>query len=356
VILPDLAREPGRGSGTSVPLHTAVGPDGTEILGMRVGRAQNSARVWYDLDHRRHEKAEEVRVLYVALTRAEDRLVLIDGPSRSKGSWQRALEPWGYDAKNPPADGALLADGKVVFRVCEPPARPRRSEPDAPEASARAADAYEAAVASLRAAARPLLAAPSALETKEAGPVTPGPGPARSRDTGQAVGEALHRLMEHWDGGAPDRLGERLDATCLAVARARGADAAAVAREAREVLDAFLASDLPERFSRIERLGHEVALLVHDDETDRSYRGSIDLLYRDETSAVVVADYKTDRETEPQALGRRYRPQLAVYAEAVRRALDLPALPRMELWLLRTGSVVPLSAADEAPMPPGDGE
>jgi ATP-dependent exoDNAse (exonuclease V) beta subunit len=63
----------------------------------------------------------------------------------------------------------------------------------------------------------------------------------------------------------------------------------------------------------------------------------------------VVADYKTDR-IEAGALAEaaeRYRSQGQVYTRAVQRALDLPALPRFELWFLHPGTVVPVAPGRE---------
>ena len=44
--------------------------------------------------------AEETRVLYVALTRARDRLIVIAGAGKGRSRWVEALEPWGYSATN----------------------------------------------------------------------------------------------------------------------------------------------------------------------------------------------------------------------------------------------------------------
>ena len=83
-------------------------------------------------------------------------------------------------------------------------------------------------------------------------------------------------------------------------------------------------------------------LLVRPDEQGPVFRGSIDLLYRDDKGEIVVADYKTDAETDEDDLRRSYGRQLTVYADAVQRALELAERPRMELWLLRSGRVVTL--------------
>ena len=111
-------------------------------------------------------------------------------------------------------------------------------------------------------------------------------------------------------------------------------------------LDAFLASDLPDRLARLERLGAEVPILLRDDATGCVRRGRIDLIYAGADGRVVVADFKTDRVTDDEALRGRYGAQLGVYAEAVRRGLDLDEQPLVELWLLRAGRIVPIDPAD----------
>jgi ATP-dependent exoDNAse (exonuclease V) beta subunit len=78
--------------------------------------------------------------------------------------------------------------------------------------------------------------------------------------------------------------------------------------------------------------------------------GAIDLLVRDpeEPSAFRVIDYKTDilaSAVEREARARAYAAQGQIYAEAVRGALDLPVLPRFELWFLASGEVIELASA-----------
>ncbi len=90
---------------------------------------------------------------------------------------------------------------------------------------------------------------------------------------------------------------------------------------------------------------------MRQESTGQTLRGSIDLLYKDANGQVVVADYKTDRETDPSELRRSYGAQLEVYADAAGKALELERRPRMELWLLRSGQVLPL---DATPGPDGD--
>jgi ATP-dependent helicase/nuclease subunit A len=118
-------------------------------------------------------------------------------------------------------------------------------------------------------------------------------------------------------------------------------DRKSLEREAGEVLEAFLRSSLVERFREVEILDRELPLILAG-EDGRLYRGYIDMLYRDPAGELVVADFKTDRDSDPNRLRETYAAQLDAYGRAVQLALGLPAPPRVELWHLRSGGVIPL--------------
>ena len=94
-----------------------------------------------------------------------------------------------------------------------------------------------------------------------------------------------------------------------------------------------------------------VPLLLPGGEGEPDWRGSIDLVYRGDDGAPVVADFKTDRDGDAETLVERYGPQLAVYARAVESALGLRAAPRAEIWHLPSGTriEVPVSRLLENP-------
>jgi ATP-dependent exoDNAse (exonuclease V) beta subunit len=260
----------------------------------------------------------------------------------------RALAAWGYDPAAPPEDGAGIAGGLVRHRRI-PIETARHDEPAPVEGREPAAiAAYEAAVAALRAGSRAPLRAPSGLDAEGEQPGT-GEDAAdarirpRSRDLARAAGIALHRALRTWDGE---------DEAALRAGVARGAREAALAEdvaldelapEAAGILEAFLRSPLADLFHRVEKLGREVPLLLAGTTpADPVWRGSLDLLYRDADGRLVVADYKTDREDDPDELARRYGGRLGIYVQAVARALEPPRPPRAELWMLRTGRRVEL--------------
>jgi len=169
IFLPDLARQEGRSTddATARVVHPDGGPAALAVHaavtrpGFTTNGPVNAARVWLDVENEQHSRAEEVRVLYVALTRARERLVVLAGPSRGEAPWLKALEPWGYDAKNPPRDAELLCDGQVLHRIPLQGPRLRLGRPRSVSESARCAERYEAAVRTLRQASRPQFETPS---------------------------------------------------------------------------------------------------------------------------------------------------------------------------------------------------
>ena len=311
----------------------AVRAGGAEAIGVSGPAIVNAASLLASLEDKRHEAAEDLRLLYVALTRARDRLVVFGGGRRA-GAWTRALAPWGYDPAADHADGAALAGGLVVHRILDAaaPARaaPREAAVGAPEALA----AYERACA-LAVESGVAFRSPSWFEDR---------GVEMPRETqrspldapmARAVGSAVHARLERFDGDAGALLAD-LPAVAAGPAEEAGVDVNDVIREAAEILSAFAASPLAGRLAGLAIVGREVPVLLREDE--RSFwRGTIDLLYRDADGTLVVADYKTDRELA--GAFARHREQLRVYVEAVRRAAPGIAV-RSELWMLRHGTVV----------------
>jgi ATP-dependent helicase/nuclease subunit A len=342
VFLADLARGRGGGRSETVELSTVPTGDGGSLAAVRAGRVRGSAWAWLQEENRRHDEAEEARVLYVALTRARDRLVLVVGPSGGGGGWIEALSPWGYRQDAPPDDDEELCDGQVLHRVVAPRGKAERVAPEAPLVADEVVRAHAAAVRAIHDAASPPFVSPSGLELspEDERPVEPESGTApagpRSRDLARATGILVHRLLEGWDRTTPERLREELRPLALSVAAEEGVDPTALEAESREIADRFLESELGQSLRKLDIVDRELPLLYAPDDGP-AYRGVIDLLYRDPDGSLVVADYKTDREEDDEALRRDYAPQLRIYAEAVRAALGLDAAPRAELWHLRTG-------------------
>ncbi len=258
---------------------------------------KNGAALAASLDDARHEQAEDVRLLYVALTRARDRLIVFGGGSR-KTAWTEALSVWTAGVTH-----RTIAE-TVTAR------RPGTAPPiGAPDAVAR----FEEAAASVVALAAP---------------------PFRSASDAGQGGEPAFAI----EGALEPALARAVGAIVHArLAGVKIPEAGEARQEAERVLAAFEASRLAARLASLDILGREVPLLLDEDQA--RWRGAIDLLYRDSRGVIVVADYKTDASDDGAAA--RHGEQLDVYVRAVRRAMPGERV-RAELWMLRSGRVVEL--------------
>ncbi len=324
---------------------------------------------------RRIEQAERVRLLYVAMTRARERLVLLGkwparpGPVHEErqrtfidllGS-RNPLPPSVLELAPQPGDdldGAAAAEALWRFPGYEPSARDVRaaaeipawlSTPDSVRSSAH--HLRELGEASDQRMSRPFhLAA-----THEAGlrldslaresGLRQG-APAGARETAMQVGTAVHRLFETWRLDAdPDaelaRQRARID-DYLRASLAAQFHEDALAR-AHELLDRIESGELLQRFLGLRQriVARELAVALpptgDDDGPVGFLSGAIDLVYRTEAGELVVVDYKTDAlgmELEIETRASEYAAQELIYARAVRSALDLPSLPACELWFL----------------------
>ena len=369
-----------------------------EILG-----ARSLGASWERFRAKELARLERVRLLYVAMTRAKKRLVLLGGwpevvepkPLRNSESfldllsWRRPLQPdlAAWIAEGDDFEHGLVRDdaGARWWLPKRSPAGPRRFL----EASAETAASASGLLQPGEPIAPRRIAAERRMQRAFGAPVTAasgeGHGPrdveasdefkaarvltATSRDVAALAGTGVHRALEAFDFEAADASAE-IERLCGALAEllpAGGPEqtrAEAVLRAARILRD-FASGPL---FSRFLAAGEGVAareldLLVGPDASDDevvAYRvGAIDLLYRESGESVgsgestdsgkstdsgvwVVVDFKTDEVVADEAAERaqRYHAQARDYRRAVQQALQLAAPPRVEFWFLVPGVVV----------------
>jgi ATP-dependent exoDNAse (exonuclease V) beta subunit len=330
------------------------------------------------------EEAERVRTLYVAMTRARERLVLSGlRPEVARGGAKASHMELLTHRERWPALGELASEllgsdlpGRVdlaetrwlVPALAHAEAEaPRQAVAAAPLCDPEAVADAARVLAKLRDtatahASRPFRAAASE-ESKDAreelafrwhGDVLPAseiasPEPSsspRPADLARHVGTAIHRALESMDLAADPAVEmprqraklERILTPLLppdALVRAR--------RDAEALLDRLAGGQLIARLRALETriVARELPVLLPPAEDAGPVgfvAGAVDLVYRDpETDALVVADYKTDAvETQPEidARATRYEAQGRAYVRAVREALALPYDPRFELWFL----------------------
>jgi len=277
------------------------------------------------------DQAEAIRLLYVAMTRAKDYLLLgcYHKPTRA-GYGSHAQQLWRLLAESPLAtvEPAPLKVDRVDAELTEPIAIGDR------DTATSARDALLAAVkARVAASATSLVAASeeSLHDSKERDPqlgeppgtdhdwavTSTGRRPAR---TGASIGTAVHRVLElvsFTDPASTQEIQRLAEAACDELAIP--ALVSDVVTRVGNAVEAEIVVDARETG----RFWREVYVVSLNDE--RYVEGYIDLLIESEGRLVVV-DYKTDRavtERDRAVKGQHYRPQLRAYAAAVRQVPGL---------------------------------
>jgi ATP-dependent helicase/nuclease subunit A len=323
------------------------------------------------------EAAERVRLLYVGMTRARDRLVLSGLWSSFGRTSDNAVALLERRAPAPPdwADAAArcaldrtsaveMAGARWRVLACEdeqPAPAPRPQSAPALDVGALRAEALHLRAESERAGLR--MAKPRggrasewarddgdeahtlARRREERASRAAYPGAEIARRVGIAVHSALERL----DLRASDprvALARARDESLRALPEDASPGHTAAAREAAGAL--LLRFEQGALFARLwasrdHVVARELPVLLppaRDDDAQDFVAGSIDLVLRDAaTGELVVVDYKTDRDgADALAPDRReaYRRQGAVYRRALAESLGQGAPPRFELWWLAT--------------------
>ncbi len=285
-----------------------------------------------DVTEKRHQEAQEKRLLYVAATRARDRLVVpfFEKASQTsrKGDADHSLSDWLLDAGADLGDG--IDAGTLPASAAELPVWRRSVEP-APSADiARVVgrrDAWLGAHDALVDTASIPLRVHTATSMKE------GAEPPWSSDEevrrGRAAefGTAVHTLLERVDLHDYGDLAER--ASVVAAEFGMSERAAEIERLARNALT----SAVIDRARASRRVLREVAftapLAGGGGDATGFAEGRIDLLFLEGSTAgpgIVVVDFKTDNIKQGEVAVRTdsYRRQALVYAWAASAATGLP--------------------------------
>lgn len=371
VFLADCGHGWRRGGSEAVLCHSEFG------LGMKVTDSRRNLR-WPTLAHRAiaarqrtEELSEQMRVLYVAMTRAKERLIIScavkDPEEKMRQYAARGPGPIsprilaGADSMAPWLMGAAAADGgrTLTWSVVRPGQTPTAEEIQSteavPAADPRLAEAAEKAL-SWRYPHEAAMALPSKLTATEAKRLreAEGDGAAlvkearsfRRPDFGQKDrplsgaerGIAAHLVMQHIDFAmthSREAVEEEMDRLC------RQGFLDPRQRQAVDPGDilAFFRSDIGRRVLAAERVWREfrfsllcpAALWFPEGPQDEQIllQGVIDLCI-EEKGRLTVIDFKTDAELAPE----RYEEQLRSYALAMERITGLP-VQGAELWYLR---------------------
>ncbi len=286
-------------------------------VSLRVGKSASASAALADAREEYMESRESVRVLYVAMTRAKEKLYLVGREKAGSKSLSSHLDSAGAW----PAGGlvrslpALFVEAGTLPEPAAPAAAAAGSGDDARTTAkawaARAAHRAGADLPRARAATGYLSEAPK----RPSAPDEPAGSAA-----GAEVGQLCHLVLQGWDfkvkGDAAAACARARD---LLERRAPGPRWKEAEREASGVLAGFLASPAARELAGAEILGRETPFAYADGPT--TVRGAIDLVYR-LNGRLVVADFKSERVDEPSsaALREKYARQGRAYLDAVRKA------------------------------------
>jgi ATP-dependent exoDNAse (exonuclease V) beta subunit len=285
------------------------------------------------------EAAEENRLLYVAMTRAEDHLILSYAEKKRASGWPKLVNtaigpPRIGDrvmpAPNTAAHAAHAAHGAILagsVQWLDPPAIASRHD----------AAAAVTSIALFHACPRKYLLssigsgmqhwADRDLE-KNAREDDCGGFEKRDNltddqgDAGIAFGSEVHRILAGEEGAT-----DQVHTTELAV----------------ELASRFTGSELGQRAARATRVEREFDFLFYFE--DVVLRGQIDLWF-EEGGELIVVDYKTDRVSDDRESSEAYALQLQIYALSLERYAGRAA-DRAVLYYLRPDKMI------DVPIDPG---
>jgi ATP-dependent helicase/nuclease subunit A len=279
----------------------------------------------------RAEEEEYRRLLYVALTRAEDRLIVCGWPGRNgdaeEGSWydlvraglRRTADPVAFDFT---ADGGWVGPG---FRLGSPQAGPVEQEKPAAHAERPAGPAPD------------WIAQPAPAEPDPPRPLAPSrpageEPPVRSplgEDLGRAFqrGRLIHRMLETLpELPVADRAEAAARYLAMAASQLSGDERAALAAETLAVLahPEFAPLWGPKSLAEVSVVGRV---------GNKAIAGRIDRLVVEE-GRVTILDYKTNRPPpqRPEEVAEIYLDQMAAYRTALAQVYPGAEIRCVLLW------------------------
>ncbi|ANK79491.1 MAG: double-strand break repair helicase AddA [Rhizobiales bacterium NRL2] len=308
VILPDTTRAPRSGKS---PLIALPGPGGDEDIPVMRGRAAELPDRIAQQAEREQERglAEYNRLLYVAMTRAEERLYVCGFYNSERAlpddaSWYRAVEGALAEIGETDADG-VLRHGRGAPALTDDAGAADETE-DLPAWATAPAPAEPAPP-------RPLAPSRQPGEEPDAEPAALSPL-QRTGGAGRRRGVLVHHLLQVLPELPP---GRREDAGASILAR-RAADLEAAERAAllAEALGVIAAPEMAAAFAPGSRAEAAIAGVIGG----HVVSGQVDRLAVTNDSVLIV-DYKTNRPPPQEVAGvpLAYLRQMALYRAVMRR-------------------------------------
>lgn len=358
VILPNLCAEY-RPAAFEKPL--LLNDWSRKMVGLRLRRhgAINAAMLLLEKAQKEHEEAEEIRIFYVASTRAKKKMIYV---LRSEAGG--ATSPYAGILKK---SGVFPQNGQTAVQLSHitiPVQTEPYKEPDSYKkiklkAPALAAEWKPARLAKTHLARRAeyervlqaeaTLSPTQLLRELEKGWVRLDEEQEKPSDA-ILLGLLCHKVMEEWDfESPPNNHAAQLENLIIRGGRLlevmpNDPLSQSILHEARDLLQGFLKTAAYKTLTQVKIMGREVPFLhplrlKNPDLEPLLMHGVIDLIY-EQKGQLVIVDYKTNKVTKSALshLREHYRRQGDAYKEAVRRALNRCA--DFDLVFLRSGDVV----------------
>ena len=292
------------------------------LTGTRVGQSWDLPGLYIAEKMRLRSEAEQKRLLYVAMTRARERLVISCAPTgrRSSGSFLSMLDDvLGGEIESAQSSkslsvGAGIADIQLVSASLIAPGRVRSKASKGKRHWAPLIEIWNKRRErfAVESAKRPFIT-PTLLKRQEENLTEAESHRAYSklpRTTALIVGELAHRFLQHWDfAGEPGEFRSELNALVeRSMAREPPAARGHIYAELEEIFSGFFTSAAYRELAGARILGREVVLLMPWD--GQVMEGVIDLIY-ERDGLLYLGDYKTDRigRDEMAEGAARYRDQ-----------------------------------------------
>ena len=349
VVLVDALAGVNRRSGPPAQVHQDWA---TGLAGIRIDDLWSLSGVFLQAKRREREAYEQRRLLYVAMTRPRQQLVVSFAergqPDRDSMVSMIGEATGGALAHaDPPAVACGM--GEIAVEVVEedPEAAERGDRLPAPPPDAADWSWYEDLWGRRRSDCEarrqtPIFLTPTRLKaTGEAAEPRLRAG-GLERDTALILGELAHQVLEHWDFQT-QRVEEDLhEAIARHAPELPAAQHRVVVRELKAIWATLTGSPVYRELRGARILGREIPFVLPWD--GQIMEGVIDLVY-ERQGQLYVADYKTDQVTDGDIAGvmHDYRHQAQVYTEAVRRGLNRD-VAAFRLILLRLGRGVDVPA------------
>ena len=365
----------------------------TDTVGLRLGQAADLGEIFIETKLAERQRAEQVRLLYVAMTRAQRRLVLsaaLHGQGATPKGTFLSLITRGLDLDLPAMVEAakersqidyLVGNVAVTTTVVPAPQPMKKARPAQPAWKAALPDAvghqrrwdawmqrmemarktplFLSATRSLTTGdtslpAIPIVSGEPAVKSKRKSPgksVAPSRKETASQPGASArsavIGTLAHRVLHGWDFSEdPETMPVWIEACCrTSLPREWVPESDSLCAELQELFTHFVGSDPYAVLRQSEILGREIPFAVpweragaDAEHTPPSVmEGVIDVMYR-RGEQIWIADYKT-HQGEEDALVRvvqKFRTQMEIYRRAATLALGQSPV-RAQLIFIRSG-------------------